>query len=140
MQEISIGVLSKRADVKVPTVRYYEQVGLMPAPSRTEGNRRSYDEAAVQRLRFIRHARELGFEVNAIRQLLDLSDQPDRPCAEADVLARTHLAEIDGKIGRLTALRSEVRRMIEECAHGRVCECRVIQVLDDHGQCENNRH
>lgn len=140
MQEISIGVLSKRTDVKIPTIRYYEMSGLMPSPSRTQGNRRTYDTAAERRLRFIRHARQLGFEVDAIRQLLDLSDQPDRPCAEADVIARAHLKDIDSKIARLIALRSEVGRMIEECAHGRVCDCRVIQVLADHGECEHDRH
>lgn len=140
MQEFSIGVLAKRTDVKIPTIRYYEQSGLMPSPSRSETNRRTYDQAAERRLRFIRHARQLGFEVDAIRQLLDLSDQPDRPCAEADVIARTHLTDIDSKIARLTALRSEVTRMIGECEHGRVCDCRVIQVLADHGQCEHDRH
>lgn len=139
-QEIPIGEAAKRSGVKVPTIRYYEQVGLLPAPPRTEGNRRSYDDAALRRLTFIRHARELGFEVDALRQLLDLSDQPERPCAEADVIARAHLVEIDSKIRRLTALRSEVQRMLDECAHGRVGECRVIQVLADHGQCADERH
>ncbi len=138
MQEISIGLLSRRTDVKIPTIRYYEQSGLMPSPSRTEGNRRTYDEASERRLRFIRHARQLGFEVNAIRQLLDLSDHPDRACADADVIARAHLADIDSKIARLTALRSEVGRMVEECSHGRVCECRVIEILADHGQCRHH--
>ena len=139
-QETSIGNAAKRSGVKVPTIRYYEQVGLLPSPPRTDGNRRFFDEAALRRLAFIRHARELGFDVDALRQLLDLSDQPERPCAEADVIARRHLAEIDSKISRLTALRSEVRRMLDECAHGRVGECRVIQVLADHGQCTHDRH
>ena len=140
MQEISIGEAAKRSGVKIPTIRYYEQVGLLPTPARTEGNRRFYGDADLRRLMFIRHARELGFEVDALRQLLDLSDQPERPCAEADVIARTHLMEIDSKISRLTALRSEVKRMLDECAHGRVGECRVIQVLADHAQCEHERH
>ena len=138
--EMSIGDAAKRSGVKIPTIRYYEQVGLLPVPPRTEGNRRSYGDAALRRLTFIRHARELGFEVDALRQLLDLSDQPERPCAEADVIARAHLAEIDSKISRLGALRSEVQRMLDECAHGRVGECRVIQVLADHAQCADERH
>ena len=133
--KLSIGEAAERSGVKIPTIRYYEQVGLLPAPPRTGGNRRFYDDAALRRLTFIRHARDLGFEVDALRQLLNLSDQPERPCAEADVIARAHLAEIDSKISRLTALRSEVRRMLDECAHGRVGECRVIQVLADHSQC-----
>jgi DNA-binding transcriptional MerR regulator len=137
---LPIGSLARQTGVKIGTIRYYEQVGLLPAPPRTESNRRTYDEAAVRRLRFIRHARELGFEVDAIRQLLSLSDDPDRPCAEVDLIARAHLAEIDNKIARLTALRSEIRRMTDGCGHERVGECRVIQVLADHGQCEHAHH
>lgn len=140
MGPLPIGALSEQTGVKIPTIRYYEQAGLMPAAARTEGNRRTYGDDAVRRLRFIRHARELGFEVEAIRQLLDLSDQPDRPCVEADVIARAHLRDIDSKIARLTALRGEVKRMAEECEHGRVGDCRVIQVLADHDLCGSQRH
>ena len=90
---LAIGALSEATGVKVPTIRYYESVGLMPAAPRSEGNRRSYGDDAVRRLRFIRHARELGFEVADIRQLLDLSDQPDRPCEDVDAIAQRHLVE-----------------------------------------------
>jgi len=137
---IPIGTVSRQTGIKVPTIRYYEEVGLLPAPARTESNRRSYDAVAIQRLRFIRHARELGFEVEAIRQLLNFSDQPDRSCADVDTIARRHLAEIDEKIARLTALRSEVQRMVDEGEHGRVAECRVIEVLGDHASCLHERH
>ena len=140
MRDMPIGSLAERTGVKVPTIRYYEQAGLMPTAARTEGNRRVYDAKDVSRLRFIRHARDLGFEVDAIRQLLDLADQPERPCEGVDAIARVHLREIDSKISRLTALRAEVRRMTDECAHGRVGDCRVIQVLADHGQCASDAH
>ena len=140
MRDMPIGSLAERTGVKVPTIRYYEQAGLMPTAARTEGNRRVYDAKDVSRLRFIRHARDLGFEVDAIRQLLDLADQPERPCEGVDAIARVHLREIDSKISRLTALRAEVRRMTDECAHGRVGDCRVIQVLADHGQCVSDAH
>ena len=83
MRDLPIGALSERTGVKVPTIRYYEQAGLMPPAARTEANRRTYSVQDVDRLRFIRHARELGFEVDAIRQLLGLADQPDRSCADA---------------------------------------------------------
>ncbi|WEK52431.1 MAG: helix-turn-helix domain-containing protein [Candidatus Kaistia colombiensis] len=139
-QTVPIGTVSRETGIKVPTIRYYEEVGLLPSPARTDSNRRSYDAAAVQRLRFIRHARELGFEVEAIRQLLTLSDQPDRSCADVDSIARSHLTEIDEKIAKLTALRSEVQRMVDEGEHGRVAECRVIEVLGDHGSCLHERH
>jgi DNA-binding transcriptional MerR regulator len=114
---------------------YYESIGLLREPPRTEGNRRLYGPDAVDRLRFIRHARELGFEVEAIRQLLDLSDEPDRSCAEADAIARRHLAEIKSRITRLKALEREVQRMLAECARGRICDCRVIDVLSHHEHC-----
>jgi DNA-binding transcriptional MerR regulator len=138
--DISIGELSKRSQVKIPTIRFYEQIGLVPPPPRSEGKQRRYDETAVRRLNFIRHARELGFEVDAIRELLDLSTHPDRSCQDADRIARRHLDEVDHRISRLTALRGELTRMIGECGHGRVAECRVIQVLADHDLCGAERH
>ncbi|MBS0238112.1 MAG: helix-turn-helix domain-containing protein [Proteobacteria bacterium] len=134
-KEVAIGVLSRETGVKVPTIRYYESVGLMPQPSRTEANRRHYGPEAVNRLRFIRHARELGFEVDAIRQLLDLSDQPERSCKAADAIARRHLSEIKSRITRLRALEREVQRMLAECACGRISDCRVIDVLSHHEHC-----
>ena len=76
MQGMAIGALSKASGVKVPTIRFYEQIGLLPAPLRTDSNRRSYGNKDVQRLRFIRHARELGFEVNDIRALLAMTAEP----------------------------------------------------------------
>ena len=96
--DVSIGELSRRTGVKVPTIRYYEEVGLMPAPPRTAGKQRRYGPAEVDRLNFIRHARELGFEVGAIRELLAMSAQPDRSCAEVDQIARRHLSEVDRRI------------------------------------------
>lgn len=140
MKPIAIGELSRRSAVKVPTIRFYEERGLLPKPERTEGNRRSYGEADVRRLRFIRHARELGFEVDDIRALLDLAGHPDRPCGEADAIARKHLADIDDRIARLTGLRQEVQAMVEQCSGGHVRECRIIEVLADHGECLHDRH
>lgn len=140
MHAISIGAVSRETGIKVPTIRYYEDIGLLPAPDRTESNRRTYDAQSIQRLRFIRHARDLGFDVDAIRQLLDLSDQPDRACTVVDGIARSHLADIDDKIARLQALRIEVKRMVDECEHGRVAQCRVIEVLGDHTACVHERH
>jgi DNA-binding transcriptional MerR regulator len=125
----SIGDVSRWTSVKIPTIRYYEQVGLLPAPSRSEGNRRCYSEAAIRRLTFIRHARTLGFEIVTIRELLELQDEPDRPCDEIDALAREHLATIEEKIARLSALRREMKRMLKSCGGGRVAECRVVESI-----------
>ena len=138
--EISIGELSRRTGVKVPTIRYYELVALMPSPSRSEGQQRRYGEAEVSRLTFVRHARELGFEIEAIRELLAMSEQPDRSCAEADRIARRHMSEVDRRIGQLTALRAELQRMVDACGHGRVGDCRVIETLANHQHCEHPHH
>ena len=134
-RDISIGKLAMETGVKVPTIRYYEGVGLLPAPLRTESNRRLYSGHDVRRLSFIRHARELGFEIDAIRELIALTDDPQRSCAEVDAIAQAHLADIESKIGRLKLLQSEVKRMLSDCTQGRVRECRVIEVLGSHSQC-----
>jgi DNA-binding transcriptional MerR regulator len=135
MNALSIGDVARASGVKVPTIRFYEQTGLMPVPPRTGGGRRSYGPDDVARLRFIRHAREMGFETDDIRRLLDLSARPDASCAEVDGVARAHLAMIDNRIARLLALRDELARMVDSCAQGQISGCRVIEVLADHRHC-----
>jgi DNA-binding transcriptional MerR regulator len=132
---ISIGDLARQSQVKVPTIRYYEQIGLLTPPPRTQGNQRRYGKTEVGRLNFIRHARELGFEIEDIRELLAMTGEPQASCHQADSIARNHLAEIDRRIERLQALQNELKRMVSECGHGRVCDCRVIEVLADHAHC-----
>lgn len=129
--DFSIGELARRTGVKVPTIRYYEQIGLLPSPPRTEGQQRRYDANHAARLNFVRHARELGFEIDAIRELLAMNAKPDQSCAEVDEMARRHIAEIDRRITHLTTLRAELQRTVDECGRGRVCECRVIETLAD---------
>jgi DNA-binding transcriptional MerR regulator len=131
--DISIGELAQRTGVKVPTIRYYESIGLMPSPTRSEGRQRRYEAAQVSHLNFIRHSRELGFEVDAIRELLAMSEQPEQSCAKADRIATRHLGEVERRIVQLKALRKELRRMLEECRHGRISDCRVIETLAEHG-------
>ncbi len=127
--EFSIGDLARRSGYAVQTVRYYEESGLMPTAARTAGGQRRYDEAQLRQLLFIRHARDLGFEVDAIRSLLRLAAHPDAPCDSVDAIARDHLTAITQKIARLSALRREVTRMIAQCRRGRIAECRVIDAL-----------
>ncbi len=138
--DLTIGDLARRTSVKVPTIRYYEQIGLLPEPPRTEGGQRRYGEDALKRLNFIRHARDLAFEVEDIRQLLALTGTPQRSCHEADSIALRHLNEIEARIRQLQSLRDELRRMVDECGHGRICECRIVEVIGDHGQCEHDAH
>ena len=140
MKSFAIGSLGRETGTKVPTIRYYESIGLMPKPARSDGRRRIYGPGDVRRLRFIRHARELGFEVTAIRQLLTMADQPDRPCGEVDAIARIHRDAIDSRLARLNALRAEVNRMIRQCAKGKIATCKVIEVLSDHDRCRHHKH
>jgi DNA-binding transcriptional MerR regulator len=138
--DVSIGDAAKASGVKVPTIRYYEQIGLLAAPPRTGSNRRAYDQADLRRLAFIRHARELGFEIASIRTLLTLQDNLDQSCAAADAIARSRLIEVEQRIASLTALRAELESMVDSCRHGKIGECRVIEVLADHGKCMHPHH
>ncbi|WP_432695175.1 MerR family transcriptional regulator [Marinobacterium sp. YM272] len=131
----SIGQLSKATGVKVPTIRYYEKIGLLPKPGRSEGNQRIYPESSTERLAFIHHARALGFSLDAIRDLLSLADHPDQPCTAADEIARDQLEAVKRRIAQLTLLQDELERMVESCHMGTVSNCRVIQVLSDHSRC-----
>lgn len=125
----SIGQLARAADVKVPTIRFYEDIGLLPPAPRAANDRRIYEDDSVRRLAFIRHARQLGFSVDAIRNLLDLSDHPERPCGKANVLAARQLAEVEAKIAQLENLRGELRRMAQADCQGQASDCRVIEAL-----------
>jgi Cu(I)-responsive transcriptional regulator len=138
--QLTIGALGKAAAVKVETIRYYERIGLLAPPIRTASGYRLYGPEHVQRLAFIRHSRELGFHLDAIRELLALSDDPDRSCAEADRIARVHLREVEGRLASLQALRSELKRMIGQCSRNRIADCRVIGVLADHAHCLSRDH
>ena len=131
----AIGALAKRTGTKVQTIRYYEQIGLMPEPGRTGGGQRRYGDAELDRLSFIRHSRQLGFPLDVIRELLDLSDHPDKSCDEADAIARRQLKQVEQRLARLKALRTELKRMVHECSGGRTADCRVLEVLRDHTEC-----
>lgn len=135
-REFSIGEMSRITGVKVPTIRYYEDIGLMADAPRTGGGQRRYSEAARDRLAFIAHAREMGFALNAIRSLLDLSEHPAKPCDDADRIARDRLADVERRIARLERLRRELKLMLDGHCSGKAGDCRIIEVLSDHGECE----
>jgi Cu(I)-responsive transcriptional regulator len=124
-----IGALAKATGTKVETVRWYERVGILPPPARTAGNYRHYGQEHLARLSFIRRARDLGFTLDQVRNLLRLADQKDRSCEEVDTIARGHLDEVDRKIVDLEALRRELADLIGQCGHGTVAECRIIEAL-----------
>jgi DNA-binding transcriptional MerR regulator len=128
-EQLTIGDLAKATDTKVETIRYYERIALLPAPGRTRGNYRSYSPEQLGRLSFIRRARDLGFSLAQVRELLSLSDQRHRSCEAVDAIAREHLAGVDRKIADLAALRRELGSIISQCGHGTVAECRIIEAL-----------
>src|SRR5438034_2359258 len=129
-ERLTIGYLAKATGTKVVTVRYYEQVGLLPAPPRTSGNYRTYGADHLNRLRFIRRCRDLGFTLYQVRDLLRLSSQENQPCAEVNRISAEHLTEIDQKIADLTRLADELRRINGRCKGGRtIADCRIIEAL-----------
>lgn len=134
----SIGQLAEEAGLHVQTLRYYEREGLLVPSHRSPGGQRRYTEADRRRLHFIRHAREFGFSVDRIRELLDLASEEDRSCAEIDAIARRHREEVRRRIRLLRELESELDRMVSECAGGRVTDCRVLEVLGDHDLCRRD--
>ncbi len=137
---LSIGMLARRAGAKVQTIRYYEQIGLMSEPVRTYGGQRRYEEEAVKRLSFIRHARALGFSLDQIRNLLELADDPKRDCTAADSIAREHLAAVKAKIAALNSLKRELIRMVDCCDGTDTAHCRVIETLANHDLCASPNH
>jgi DNA-binding transcriptional MerR regulator len=96
-----IGELGNRTGTKVNTIRYYEDIGILPPPVRTDSGRRTYAECDVKRLSFIRHSRSFGFSLAEIRSLLSLSDSPEQDCTLASTIAKSHLERIDMKISQL---------------------------------------
>lgn len=137
---MTIGRLADKTGCKVQTIRYYEEIGLMPEPLRSEGNQRLYAQGDAERLAFIRHSRELGFPLPAIRELLSLTDDPSQACEVADQIARARLEEVEHRIDSLQALKIELKRMIKQCQGGRIEDCRVIEVLADHSKCLAEDH
>lgn len=128
----AIGEVARLTGLKIPTIRFYEQEGLLPAPERTPSGRRVYEAQDISRLAFIRHARALGFELDDIRSLLDLSDRPQLPCGKVDEIARAHLAVVDQRIAQLTQLKDELSRIVRSCRGGKsVSDCRIIGALGE---------
>jgi len=130
---LSIGVLAQQTGCTVPTIRYYEEIGLLPTGPRTEGGRRVYGQAAVRRLTFIRRCRDFGFTIEQVRELVGLVDEPDRPCMEVRDVAARHLAQLRQKLAELQALESSVAAFVcscdTACAGGAVLDCTILEDL-----------
>lgn len=136
LQEYSIGQLSRLADVKVPTIRYYEQIGLLEEPYRTQGGQRRYFSDALDRLRMIAHARALGFSIDSIREFIRLAGHPEAPCEDLDQITMHHLNDVTQRIQKLERLKAELQSMLHNCQHGTIEKCRILEVLSDHNHCQ----
>lgn len=128
---LMIGELARLTGTKVNTIRFYEGIGLLPRPIRTASGRRVYGSPDVRRLTFVRHGRALGFSTDEIRSLLALAGEPERDCSEAAAIARRHVADVELRIARLTALRDALGDVAVSCENGRVADCRVIEAIAD---------
>lgn len=126
---MQIGDLAKSTGVHIETIRYYERVGVLPRPARQANGRRVYGAPDAARLRFIRHARELGFDLPAVRSLLSLQEQPEASCTDASRMAQDQLTGVEAKIASLLRLRDELTHMVSACRQGMVADCRVIEAL-----------
>lgn len=130
---LSIGALAKASGVTTPTIRYYEEIGLIPKARRSPSGQRYYEDADLSRLTFIRQCRDFGFGIEQVRLLLDLSISRERDCIETRDLAQAHLDEVRRKLDELRALEERlagfVRRCDDACAGGPGTDCVIFKDL-----------
>lgn len=130
MKNLTIGQLAKKAQVNVETVRYYERRGLIPEPPRRESGYRQYSEDAVARIQFIKHAKELGFSLKEISELLSLKVDPDTTCADVKKRAEMKINDIEEKMQTLKQMKMTLTKLVALCKGGSSGECSIIKALD----------
>jgi MerR family mercuric resistance operon transcriptional regulator len=124
-----IGELSRLTGVNIETIRYYERVGVMPKPSRSDGGHRFYDNEHMKRLAFVKRSRELGFGLDDIRELLGLVDGGSFTCAEVHTITTSHLDDVKRKIADLRRMERVLKSMAAECSQGDLPDCPIIDTL-----------
>ncbi len=124
-----IGELARATGTKAETIRYYEREGILPAADRTDSNYRDYSDEHLATLTFVRRARELGFSMAQVRELLTLSDHEDKPCDDVDELVQRQMVEVQRKIADLEALRDELGQMLQSCQADKIGDCRIVESL-----------
>ena len=129
LETFSIGTLSTRSGVNIETIRYYERIDLLAKPSRSSGGYRVYRSADVDRLAFIRRARELGFSLDEVRLLLDLADQKSKSCRRVHDIAVDHLSEVRAKISDLRRMERVLTTLVTACARGTMPACPLLETL-----------
>lgn len=132
MQALTIGEVAKAAHVGVETVRFYEREGLIAEPPRRQSGYREYPPETVRRLRFIRRAKELGFTLKEIGELLNLRVDPAKSCADVRALATAKVADIDAKMGDLARIQAALAKLARACrGKGPTSDCPILDALDD---------
>ena len=126
-----IGVLSTETGVNIETIRYYEKIGLMPAPPRTQGRQRVYDRAHLKRLIFIRRGRELGFSLDQICELLGLVRGHDLTCAEVKAMTEEHVTDIRRNVKDLKRLERVLTELAAKCSGDAVPDCPILDALSN---------
>lgn len=134
-QHLGIGAVARRAGVGIDTIRYYEREGLLPAPHRRASGYRDYEPAAVERLRFIRRAKDLGFTLAEIRELLALSTDRERGVKGVRERAQVRLGEVEQRIRELQRMKRGLRQLIDACpGHGALEQCPILRSLGGEDQ------
>ena len=126
---LTTGQLSKITGVNIETIRYYENIGIIPVPPRSTGGRRQFTTTHMKRLQFIRHSRRLGFRLEEVRQLLKLVDGDNHTCEEVELLTENHIREIKAKISDLGKIKRALEKVASRCTGGIVPECPIIEEL-----------
>lgn len=130
MPTLKIGELAKKAGCQVETVRYYEREALLPPPARSGGNFRLYDLDHVERLRFIRHCRNLDMNLDEIRTLLSFRDTPSASCGEVNALLDEHIQHVGERIEELTMLQKQLKALRRQCRTVQKAEhCEILKGL-----------
>ncbi len=132
MEMLTIGRVARLTDVGVETIRFYERKGLIDQPPRKQTGYRQYPKETIARIRFIRSAKELGFSLTEIMELLSLRIDPDTTCEDIRVLAEARIADIKGKIQSLQRMQKALMRLAETCSgRGPVGECPILEALEE---------
>jgi len=129
---LTIGDVATASGVLAKTIRYYEQIALMPEAERAANGYRIYRQQTVERLRFIKRARDLGFPIADVTELLSLYDDPNRSAGDVRDLARAHIAAIDAKLDELTGLRRTLSSLVDRCHGGDRPDCPILNDLEHH--------
>lgn len=131
--EMTIGSLARQAGCSVPTVRYYEEIGLLPRAARRNGGHRIYADADLRRLTFIRRCRDLGFAIDQVKDIVSLAEQREQDCTAARDLAAQQLDDVRHKLRELRALERNLKQIVDDCtvqcAGGPACDCVILADL-----------